>query len=733
MATIAEALALALEHHQGGRLAEAETLYGCILDADSEQPDALHLLGVLGGQSGRAERGAELIARAMARRPDAADCPFNLGNLFDAADQSSRAAAAYRRTVTLRPDLASAWARLGVTSHRLGDDSGAVRALVRAVALDPSDGVSAERAAFLLHKAIAERTAGRMTQARAMLERVLRLRSDSADLWFYAARAAYASGAVPAAGDGYRRTLALAPDHATAWASLGAVLHVSGRSDEALAVCHRALTLNAELVAGWLNRSAACARLGRHGESAVSGRRALALDPAFATALISLAAALCGWGGGDGGLPLLRRAVHLGDATAERNLLSVILYDPTFDEEARFAENRAFAERRAAPIIARAVPPRTHPDPNRRLRIGYLSSDFRSHPLAHNMEPILANHDHAGFEIAAYVDTLRSDAMTERLRGHIDLWRPIDGLSDAAVAERIRADAIDVLVILGGRFDSNRPLVAAYRPAPVQISAYDGATSGLTVIDALFTDVVQTPRGGAERFAERPFRLPTLYAFSPIADAPPPAPPPVLAQGCVTFGSFNNPIKMTDAVLALWGRLLAAVPNARLLLRYKTFYREPTLRQRVRSAFAGMGIDPERVLFPESAPESQYHLALYHGIDIGLDTFPFSGATTTFEALWMGVPVVTLSGANMMGRVSTAHLTAIGATELIARDADSYVRIAANLAGDPDRLAVYHRTLRDRLHAAPIMNGRLKARQFERAYRALWRRWCASQNAAAQS
>lgn len=731
MATIAEALGLALEHHRNGRLAEAETLYGRILDADPAQPDALHLLGLLAGQAGRAERGTALIAQAMALRPDAADYPSNLGNLFDAAGQSARAAVAFRRTLALRPDFASAWARLGVASHRLGSDDGALRGLSRAVALDPSDAVSAGRAALLLHqRAVAERTSGQAARARDSLARALAWSPDSSDLRFDAAHAAYAAGNLLVAEDGFRRTLALSPDHACALANLGALLEERGALAAALAACRRALILEPGLVTAWVNRSAACEGLGRHEDSAAACRRALALNPAHAAALGNLATALRAWGLVAQGFPLLRRAVQLGDLTAERNLLSAILYDPSFDEEARFAENRAFAERRAAPIIAHAVPPRTDPAPERRLRIGYLSADFRSHPIARNMAPILANHDHAGFEIVGYADTVRADAMTERIRGFTDLWRPIDGLGDAAVAERIRNDAVDVLVILGGRFDSNRPLVAAYRPAPVQVSAHDGATSGLTVVDALFTDRVLVPRRGPERFSERPFRLPTFYAFDPIADAPPAAPPPVLACGRVTFGSLNNPAKLTDAVLAVWARVLAAVPDARLLLKYKGLYGEPALRTRLRSVFATLGVDPSRLLFPEIGPSGRHHLALYQEIDIGLDSFPFGGATTTFEALWMGVPVVTLLGDNMMGRVSAAHLSAVGATELIAGDADGYVRIAAALAADQERLAAYHAGLRDRLCAAPILNGRSKARQVERAYRALWRRWCAGQAAA---
>jgi len=729
VATIAEALGLALEHHMAGRLAEADTLYGRILDAMPAQPDALHLSGVLAGQTGRAERGAGLIVQAMALRPDAADYPSNLGNLLDAAGQPERAAAAYRRALVCRPDFAAVWGRLGVVSHRLGDARAAVAALLRAVSSDPADTASAGRAALLLHRrAVAERAAGRVAEARATLARAVRLTPDAPDPRFDAAHAAHVMGDRGAALDGFRRTLALAPDHAEAWANTGALLEEGGRMAEARAVCRRALALEAGLVTAWVNRAAACEGLGAHAESAESSRRALALDPAHAGALTNLATARRAWGLVAEGLPLLRRAVRLGDLTADRNLLAAMLYDPSFDEDARFAEAAAFAARRAAPITAASVAARTEPSPGKRLRVGYLSSDLRAHPIARNMEPILANHDHRRFEIILYADTARADALTARLRGHADAWRPIDGLDDAAVASLIRADAVDVLVVLGGRFDANRPLVAAHRPAPVRISAHDGGTSGLAAMDALLTDRMQASRGGPERFTERPFRLPGFYAFSPIADAPPPALPEPGAP--VTFGSLNNPAKLNDAVLALWARILAAVPGSRLLLKYRNAFEEEGLRARVRASMARGGIDAARLLFPGPPPEGRHHLSLYHRIDIGLDSFPFTGATTTFEALWMGVPVVTLRGRNLMGRVSAAHLAAAGAPELITDDADACVRVAAALAGDRDRIAVYRTGLRDRLRAAPMLDGPTRARQHERAYRALWRRWCARQTAA---
>ncbi|RTR22984.1 tetratricopeptide repeat protein [Azospirillum griseum] len=724
MATIAEALGVALDHHMGGRLDAAETLYRRILDADPGQADALHLLGVLAGQTGRADRGADLIRQAMAQRPDAADYPSNLGALLDAAGQPAAAAAACRRALALRPDFAVAWARLGGAAHRMGAADAALDALRRAASLDPADRDSAGRAALLLRRrAVALREGGRLDAAFDALRRAVTLDPGSADGWLDAAQLAHRLGDRAAALAGFRAALALAPAQPDGWGARAALLDEGGESAAALAASRRALIADPTLTAAWINRGAAFLGRGRHAAAAQSARRALALNPTAAAALCNLATALRSLGAVTAGVPLLRRGQRLGSYDAERGLLSAILYDPTLTEEARYAEALAFARRRA-PAGLPAVPTfRNDPAPDRRLRIGYLSADLRDHPVARNIAPILANHDRAAVEVALYATDPRTDAMTERLRGFADLWRPVAGLGDAAIAERIRADGVDALVTLAGRFDANRPLVAAHRPAPVLISAHDGGTSGLPGMDALFTDRVLAPRSGAERFRERPFRLPGFYAFDPMTDAPPPHPVGHGADRPLTFGSLNNPAKVNDAVLTLWARVLRAVPGSRLLLRYRDQFLEPLLRDHVVAVLAGCGVAADRLVFPDGAADRRHHLAVYHEIDIALDTHPFSGATTSFEALWMGVPVVTLCGDSMMGRVSAAHLRAAGAAELIAGDADGFVAIAADLAADPQRRAAYHAGLRARLAAAPLMNGPLRARQFERACRALWRRW----------
>jgi len=619
----------------------------------------------------------------------------------------------------LNPGPGPAWLHAGTTRLSAGDPAGARAAYGRALVLDPADG----EAQYAL--GVAARRQGDADAAIAATRRAVRLRPDDPRPLANLAVLLHAAGRDADAAEAYRRMLGFAPDRAEAWHALGQSCAAVGGPAPNVPLQRRAALLDPALDAARLAHAAALYDLGRADEAEAAFHRVLALDPAHVESWCMLASLRRVLGRPEAGTALNRRAHRLGpgNMTAHRGLLAALLYDPSLDEAARFAEHRRLAD-----VPAPAARPHANPrDPGRRLRIGYLSSDLRAHPVARNLEPILAAHDRARFEVVCYADDARSDATTMHLRGLADGWREVAGLDDARLADLIRADGVDVLVCVAGRFDANRPLIAAHRAAPVQVSLYDGATSGLPAMDAILTDAVMTPRGGAERFTERPVRLPVLFAYRPIDGAPDPAPPPMLASGRVTFGSFNNPAKVNDAVLALWARVLNAVPESRLVLKYKAVYGAPALRRRVLAVMERHGVDPARIVLPAASQESARHLALYHGVDIGLDPFPFCGATTTFEALYMGVPVVTLPGTNMMSRWSASLLRVAGCGDLVAADAGDYVRIASALAADPDRLARLHADLRPRLLAATVLDPRRKARQVERVLRALWRRWCARQ------
>jgi predicted O-linked N-acetylglucosamine transferase (SPINDLY family) len=403
-----------------------------------------------------------------------------------------------------------------------------------------------------------------------------------------------------------------------------------------------------------------------------------------------------------------------------RNRIAAVLYDPKRDEQHHHDLLRRFAERFAGIPPARAA---TKRDPERRLRVGYVSSDLIDHPIARNLEPVLANRDRARFETIVYAEIAQPDARSTRLQGLVDGWRQTVGLTDGQLAEIIRADAIDILVCLATRLDKGRPLIASHGAAPVQVSFHDPGTSGVPGMDYLIGDPVLTPRGGAERFSERVVRVPRFYVHAPLEGSPGVGPAPSIGNGYVTFGSFNNPAKLNDGVLGLWGEVLRAVPGSRLQLKFKNWFGNAGLRERM---IKGVGVAGERIRFGVEDVGTGAHVGLYNGIDIALDPTPFTGSTTTFEALWMGVPVVTLLGSTMAGRWSAAMLGAVGLGDLIAKSREEYVAIAARLAGDQGRRTALREALQGRVAGSSLCDGRGRARQIERLYRALWRRWCAS-------
>jgi predicted O-linked N-acetylglucosamine transferase (SPINDLY family) len=362
------------------------------------------------------------------------------------------------------------------------------------------------------------------------------------------------------------------------------------------------------------------------------------------------------------------------------------------------------------------------------LRVAVLSPDLRQHSCAYFLEPLVRHLPPAEFELYLYHDHFREDAVSERLRKHAAVWRNFLGKPPREVERTIRADAPDILVDLAGHTGmTNRLPLFARRLAPVQIT-YLGYpdTTGVPAMDYRFTDARADPPGDADRFAtEKLVRFaPTAWAYQPPAEAPDPREAARPRNTPPTFGSFSNLAKITDSTLALWARLLATAPEARLLLKGHGLD-EPDTKAAWLARLARAGLPADRLELVGRLADPAAHLALYRRVDVALDTFPYHGTTTTCEALWMGVPVVTVTGANHVARVGASLLTHCGLSELVASDEAGYIATAVALAGDPERLAGLRRTMRDRLNAAPLTDYKGFARSVEAAYRAMWRDWVA--------
>lgn len=413
---------------------------------------------------------------------------------------------------------------------------------------------------------------------------------------------------------------------------------------------------------------------------------------------------------------------------ARHALLFNLLYDPAqtgqslHDEHLDWGRSITTQRGQQPAGIANSAPAIDHPE-SRRLRIGYVSPDFRSHSCAHFLQPLFAAHDRKAFEIFAYASVERPDAMTGWFRAHTEHWRDIVGRSEQAIAAQIRADGVDLLVDLAGHTRGQPLGVFALQPAPVQV-AWLGypATAGLAQIGHRLSDAVADPPGAADQLhVEKLVRLPGgLHCYQPPADAPEVNELPALRQpeGTVTFGSFNNISKINPAVVAAWAGILRAMPAARLVLKGQLLV-HATARASLIAAFAASGIAAERIELRRWLPRTENPLAAYHDIDIALDTFPYNGTTTSFEALWMGVPVVTLGGGHHAARVGASILTHLGRSEWIATDVAGYQQIAVDMARNPAALARQRRSLRSALRESTLCDAAGFARKLEATYRQL--------------
>lgn len=528
-----------------------------------------------------------------------------------------------------------------------------------------------------------------------------------------------------------RRALSLEPDSIAAINVIGVIADRGYDFITASQAFGRALACDPHnaLILG--NLAGLFARFGMVEPALRFARSILALAPTNATGLAAMAHALKGAGFIDEALAIYRKALAIAvNAGVHSNLLFVLSYHDCTTSAELFAEYRRWEDRHARRHYRSGRQHANIPDPGRRPVIGYLSADFREHPLGRILAALLQHHDRGVVQVNGYSALHGSDDMTERCRKGCEVWRRITGLSDAEAADRIRQDGVDILVIVGAHTAGNRLLVMAHQPAPIQVSLDDVSTSGLQVMDYWITDPALHPEDGSEtseRFTERIFRLPCFFLQPGLDDSPVVAPSPAADARSITFGSFSNPAKLTNATIAMWADALRRVPGSRIALKYVDWYADRVVQGRVVAAFAAQGIERERVVFWSGDDERNGQLMRWNGVDIALDPFPFGGWTTTFEALWMGVPVVTLAGERFAARVGLAVLSRLGLNDLIARRKEEFGAIAAKLAADPARLTSLRRSLRDALRSSSLCDGRLQARYFEAAYLEMWRLWCRSQ------
>jgi predicted O-linked N-acetylglucosamine transferase (SPINDLY family) len=690
----ASVFAAAVHHHGAGRLIEAEAHYRRVLAAQPGHADAAFNLGVALRQLGKIEEAIAAYTQTLAIRPDYPEAHYNLGNALMAAGKTAEAIAAYGQALRLEPKHARARANLGAAYSHLG------------VALLEQHNYDAAGVAF------AEAVA---------------LKPAAADTHFNLGNVRRHQGEPEDAVACYARALAIDPDLAEAHSNLGNVLIELGRFDDAIAAHSKAVSLRPNSAEMHFNFGNALNDRGKAAAAAAAYNQALRLDPNHIGANANLGIVLMNQGRIDEAIDAYAKAINLkpDDSDTFSNLLFCRNYDARMTPAQLFAAHRTWDERHGVglPRYTAYANDRTS---ERRIRIGYVSPDFRTHSVANFLMPLFKAHDRTVVEVFCYSDVIRPDAVTAQFSALADHWLSVLGMADDTLAERIRADKIDILVDLAGHTAHNRLRVFARKPAPIQVTylGYSN-TTGLRTIDYRFVDDITDPPGAADSWAsETLLRLPGGFlCYDGPKDAPQPAPPPCLRTGAVTFGSFNNPAKVSRETFDVWAQLLMGQPNARLLLKGKPFADEAT-RAMFLAGLNERGISSERIKLMAWLPGASEHLALYEQIDVALDPFPYNGTTTTCEALWMGVPVVTLKGDRHSARVGASLLTQIGMTDWVASSIDDYIGIALALASDPANLRQLRRGLRQNLAASGLCDGNAFASKIEDAFRSILRRWC---------
>jgi predicted O-linked N-acetylglucosamine transferase (SPINDLY family) len=567
--------------------------------------------------------------------------------------------------------------------------------------------------------------AGQPQASLALFDQALTLRPDFASAHANRGVALLALGQRDEAVTSFRRAVELDPRHLHGWHALGNGLGAQNDLTGAEAAFRNALNINPGYYEARNNLGEALQRQGRMDEAIEAFSESARQAPASPLIQYNLGVALQLSGQPAEALSHYRRALELQPdyVKAHSNVLLSLNYLSGVGAEALLEEHRAFDAQQARPLMPAQPSWPNDRDPERRLRIGYVSGDFHIHPVGNYLVGPLEAHDRDGFEVFCYSTDNQEDHVTARIALATDHWRDISAMTDERAAGLVRHDKIDILVDLSGHTDKNRPLLFALKPAPVQASwlGYPG-TTGMSAIDYLVMDAVTLPPD-ADWAVEAVVRLPHgRFCYSPPPYTPEVAMPSARPDGAVVFGSFNNIGKYGPDVVRLWARVLDAVPGSRLLLKWKEFA-QPKIKQRVADAFAAAGVGPERLELRFGSGHDQM-FAEYADMDIALDPFPFGGGLTSSEALWMGVPVVTLPQDRVAARQTLAFLHGLGLDDLAASSEDDYVRIAAALAADPDRRAELRRTLRPRMAASPMNDPKVFAQGLDAAYRQMWRRWC---------
>lgn len=703
------ALSDIIQRHKAGEIVSVEADYRLFLKYHPDHYQASMNLGVLLNQTGRQKESVDWMEKALALKPDYAVGFSNLGTTLRDLGRVEEAMTAFQKAVDLKPDYAEAHNNLGVIHEdRLELDK--AESHYRQATLYRKDYVTALN--NLAHVLVLQ---GRIEAAETVARKVQKLAPHASEPDVILGKVRHDEGDLEKAFDCFSTALTKQGNSIHALLGAGSTLSRLKIFDKAMDAAQKVLELEPENREAHVLLVHNLRKLGRVNEAREACDKALSQHPEDPELIRLSGNTAVDYDDIDAGIELYEKSLMEDpkSAAAYHNLLFAANYHPNWPAERIFSLYRVWGEQCARPLmpVAASMPKVKKKGEGRRLRVGYVSGDFREHAASHFIFPLLSNHDREAFKIFAYSQVAREDETSRRFKGLVDVWRRTIGMDDEAFCNQIRTEEIDVLVDLSGHTAGNRLLVFARKPAPVQVSWLGyGYTTGLPTMDWFLGDHRFTPLGSEKLFSERIWRLPTAFCYHPPETALPVSLLPAHQKGTITFGTLTRSIRLNPRVLDVWSGILKALPMTRLMLNSKTFKEDATCRY-FAEAFSKRGIAPDRLIMQYTK-----NWEGYRAIDIMLDPFPHNAGTTTFEALWMGVPVVTLKDRPSVGRFGAAILGALDMDDWVADDEKAYVTLAVEKARNLEALAALRMALRERMRTSPLCDGEGFTRNLESAY-----------------
>jgi protein O-GlcNAc transferase len=673
----------ASEDHRAGRLQQAKETYQHILQEQPLDGIALHQLGLIAHDMGNDGEAIELLQKAINVLPTNSNLRNDLGGLLNVQGKLEPAIVQFRKALTLDVSNAQAHYNLGCTLQ----------------------------------------AQGKLHEAEMCYRKALNINPTSADILCNLGSSLQEQGKADEAIACYRQALDANPSDINSLNNLGVSLQTNGKLEEAKECFEKTIAVRPDYTRAYINLGMVYYDYGNFAQALSIYEQALKIDPDYSEALFSIGVALQALCKPQEALSYYRRAAAInGDYQKNQdNLLMSLQFIPGVSLEDLYVAHVRFGKQFEKNLKPHWPDHANNRDPDRRLKIGYVSGDFRMHAVSYFIEPVFAQYDKLKFEVFCYSNSAKRDAFTERLIAAVDHWQPCVSMSDDLLAQRIVDDGIDILVDLAGHTAHNRLLTFARKPAPIQITylGYPGS-SGLSAMNYRITDSYAEP-GNDQYYTEKLLRLPdSMWCYRPAQDMPDMTPLPALGKGYVTFGSFNNVNKLGEDCIKLWAALLRSLPTSHLLM---VTVPEGEVRDRLTRQFVTMGIAAERLTFYGKLPSHEFRLLLQQ-VDITLDPFPVNGATTTCESLWLGVPVLSLIGERFLSRAGLSVLSAAQVPDFAVASAADYIKTATLLANNLPLLADIRAGLREHLKTTPLLDHQRFTQNLERLYREIWSSWC---------